>query len=325
MSALSPLVDQTRNASRKLVRELGFMGATLAGSDLPPSAVHALIELDLHAPLTAAQLGKSLNLEKSSVSRLLAKLIERGDIQETPNPTDAREKHLGLTAQGGKQVAALHAFGSAQVEQALRLLAPRQQSQVVDGLRSYGQALEACRLGHPRIATAAPAVQRGYRPGMIGRITELHALYYAHLVGFGQYFERQVATGLAEFSERLEHPDNGVWLAMLDEQIVGSIAIDLGAPAAPAEGTDKVAHLRWFILDDAARGSGTGRRLLEAALEHCDRVGARSCYLWTFSGLDAARHLYEAFGFRLVEEQPAAQWGKTVLEQKFERRHPDLG
>ncbi|OLF53633.1 helix-turn-helix domain-containing GNAT family N-acetyltransferase [Pseudomonas chlororaphis] len=325
MSSPSPLVDQTRNASRKLVRELGFMGATLAGSDLAPSAVHALIELDLHAPLTAAQLGKTLNLEKSSISRLLAKLIDRGDLQESPSPADAREKHLGLTAQGRKQVAALHAFGSAQVAQALRLLAPRQQSQVVDGLRSYGRALEACRLGQSRIDAVTPAVQRGYRPGMIGRITELHALYYARLVGFGQFFEKQVAAGLAEFSERLEHPDNGVWLALLDEQIVGSIAIDLGAPAAPADGADKVAHLRWFILDDAARGSGTGRRLLEAALEHCDRVGATYCYLWTFSGLDAARHLYEAFGFRLVEEQSAAQWGKTVLEQRFERRHPGLG
>lgn len=322
MSSQSPLVDQIRNASRKLVRELGFMGNTLAGSDLPPSAVHALIELDLYAPLTAAQLGKTLNLEKSSVSRLLAKLIERGDIQESPSPTDAREKHLGLTAQGRKQVAALHAFGSAQVEQALRLLPSFEQNRVVAGLRGYGQALEACRLGQPRIASALPAVQRGYRPGMIGRITELHAQYYARLVGFGQFFEQRVAAGLAEFSARLDQPDNGIWLAVLDEQIVGSIAIDLGG-GPDHEQTDRIAHLRWFILDEAARGTGTGRLLLETALAHCDRVGARSCYLWTFSGLDAARHLYEAFGFHLVEEQPAAQWGKTVLEQRFERRHPD--
>ncbi|AKA24157.1 helix-turn-helix domain-containing GNAT family N-acetyltransferase [Pseudomonas chlororaphis] len=321
MSSQSPLVDQIRNASRKLVRELGFMGNTLAGSDLPPSAVHALIELDLYAPLTAAQLGKTLNLEKSSVSRLLAKLIERGDIQESPSPTDAREKHLGLTAQGRKQVAALHAFGSAQVEQALRLLPSFEQNRVVAGLRGYGQALEACRLGQPRIASALPAVQRGYRPGMIGRITELHAQYYARLVGFGQFFEQRVAAGLAEFSARLDQPDNGIWLAVLDEQIVGSIAIDLGG-GPDHEQTDRIAHLRWFILDEAARGTGTGRLLLETALAHCDRVGARSCYLWTFSGLDAARHLYEAFGFQLVEEQPAAQWGKTVLEQRFERRHP---
>ena len=47
----SPPRDQTirqlRELSRKLVRELGFMRSTLAGSDLAPSAVHALIEIGL--------------------------------------------------------------------------------------------------------------------------------------------------------------------------------------------------------------------------------------------------------------------------------------
>ena len=41
--------DQTirdlREFSRKLVRELGFMRASLADSDLAPSAVHAIIEI----------------------------------------------------------------------------------------------------------------------------------------------------------------------------------------------------------------------------------------------------------------------------------------
>ena len=33
----------------------------------------------------------------------------------------------------------------------------------------------------------------GYRPGCIGRIAELHALYYASTVGFGVAFEAKVA------------------------------------------------------------------------------------------------------------------------------------
>jgi hypothetical protein len=40
-------------------------------------------------------------------------------------------------------------------------------------------------------------------------------------------------------------------------------------------------------------------------------------YLWTFAGLDAARHLYEKFGFRLAQEQIGEQWGAKVNEQKF--------
>ncbi len=42
-------------------------------------------------------------------------------------------------------------------------------------------------------------------------------------------------------------------------------------------------------------------------------------HLWTFRGLDAARRLYEANGFALVEEQPGRQWGEEVIEQRFVR------
>jgi hypothetical protein len=42
----------------------------------------------------------------------------------------------------------------------------------------------------------------------------------------------------------------------------------------------------------------------------------------TFEGLDAARHLYEAAGFRLLAQAPGAQWGRVVNEQRFERTRP---
>jgi hypothetical protein len=41
-------------------------------------------------------------------------------------------------------------------------------------------------------------------------------------------------------------------------------------------------------------------------------------YLWTFEGLNAARHLYEKFGFRLAFQQRGTQWGAEVNEQRFE-------
>ena len=33
------------------------------------------------------------------------------------------------------------------------------------------------------------------------------------------------------------------------------------------------AKIRWFIVDDAIRGNGVGRKLLHAALEHCREIG----------------------------------------------------
>ena len=56
--------------------------------------------------------------------------------------------------------------------------------------------------------------------------------------------------------------------------------------------------------------------------EFCDRRKFAETHPWTFRGLDAARHLYEAHGFVLAEERSGKQWGKTVMEQRFVRRRP---
>lgn len=155
-------------------------------------------------------------------------------------------------------------------------------------------------------------VSEGYVPGCIGRIAQLHAEYYAATHGFGVAFEAKVARELAEFCLAYTPGRDAIWLAR-DGGIQGSVIID-GSHAA----TDG-AHLRWFIASDRVRGTGAGRLLLARALEFADACGYASVYLWTFSGLHAARHLYESHGFRLVHESPGAQWGTVVREQRFVR------
>lgn len=81
-----------------------------------------------------------------------------------------------------------------------------------------------------------------------------------------------------------------------------------------------VAHLRWFIVDDSIRGSGVGRQLLSSPMDFVDRHAFAETRLWTFDGLDAARHLYEQHGFVMEEEWLGAQWGNEVFEQRFVRR-----
>jgi len=156
-------------------------------------------------------------------------------------------------------------------------------------------------------------VHKGYRPGCIGRVAELHANFYHKTEGFGLVFESRVARELAEFCERYDNERDGLWLAVADETTHGSIVID-GASKDSAG-----AHLRWFITSDTTRGSGIGRKLLEAALDFCDSKNCPLVYLNTFEGLDAARHLYEALGFKLVEQAVGTQWGHEVIEQRFER------
>lgn len=163
------------------------------------------------------------------------------------------------------------------------------------------------------ITSPLPTLHKGYLPGAIGRIVELHARYYSELAGFGLSFESRVARELCEFCERYEDERDGLWLASLDGKIEGAIAID-GFRAA-----EEGAHLRWFIVSDRLRGTGVGTALLAAAMEFCRARRYQQVQLWTFEGLDAARHLYEKFGFRLAYQQRGTQWGTEVNEQRFER------
>ena len=152
----------------------------------------------------------------------------------------------------------------------------------------------------------------GYIPGAIGRIAEIHGTYYHKHWGFDLFFESKVAIELSEFLRRFNEATDGFWIASVGKKIVGSIAID------GVHYDSKGAHLRWFIVAPESQGHGIGKKLLEEAIEFCRKKRFGRVYLWTFAGLDPARHLYEKFGFRLCEEHEGERWGKAVTEQKFE-------
>ena len=156
-----------------------------------------------------------------------------------------------------------------------------------------------------------PVIRRGYSPGLLGRIVQLHASYYSKKVSFGLEFEALVACDIAAFLARIDRSMNATWFVENNGEIAGGISIDgedLGAD---------IGHIRWFIVDGTIRGAGFGNGLMEAAMGFVREQGFKEVHLWTFDGLKAARALYEKHGFALVEENSGQKWGKEVLEQKF--------
>jgi len=155
-------------------------------------------------------------------------------------------------------------------------------------------------------------IEKGYVPGSIGRVAELHGNYYHKNWHFTAFFEAKVATEIAEFIGRYNTAQDGFWTASIGGRVEGSITID--GIHANKEGV----HLRWFIVSDILRGKGAGNWLMNEALDFCREKRYKRVYLWTFEGLDAARHLYEKNGFTLVKEFIGDQWGTQVREQRFE-------
>ncbi len=152
----------------------------------------------------------------------------------------------------------------------------------------------------------------GYTPGIIGRVTELHAKYYAENWNFGHFFEGKVASELSDFLTNYNNSRDCIWSLVFDGSIEGSITIDGSSEK------ENNAHLRWFIISEKLRGKGAGKFLMEQLISFCQDAEFESIYLWTFQGLWSARYIYEKFGFRLTEERPGDQWGTIVTEQRFD-------
>ena len=151
----------------------------------------------------------------------------------------------------------------------------------------------------------------GYYPGVIGKITELHAVYYFDNWGFDVSFETQVARELSTFITEFKPNTDGFWAALVNNVFAGSIAID--GSRSDTEG----ARLRWFIVAPEFHGMGIGGALLDQAVQFCRDADLKKVFLWTFRGLDAARTLYERIGFSLSVEKPVHQWGRKIIEEQF--------
>jgi GNAT superfamily N-acetyltransferase len=152
---------------------------------------------------------------------------------------------------------------------------------------------------------------KGYYPGVIGKIIELHAAYYFENWGFDITFETQVGKELSDFISESEEERDGLWVALMGGEFAGSIAID--GRKVHQEG----ARLRWFIVPPQYQGLGIGRESIEKAVTFCRERGHGRIFLWTFEGLRAARALYERTGFRLRTEHRVCQWGQNITEQMF--------
>jgi uncharacterized protein YhfF/ribosomal protein S18 acetylase RimI-like enzyme len=149
-------------------------------------------------------------------------------------------------------------------------------------------------------------------PGALAASVALQTQYYAREHGFGVHFESGRLADVAEFLARYDVRRDGVWVVVDGGAVHGTVVIDGGSGGAP-----DTAQLRWFVVGDALRGRGFGRRLLRAAMDFA-AARYRRVVLGTFAGLDAARHLYEAAGFACTLERRSMQWGPEVTEQQWE-------
>jgi GNAT superfamily N-acetyltransferase len=138
-------------------------------------------------------------------------------------------------------------------------------------------------------------IHRGYEPGLIGWVSELHGRYYATAWGVGAGFEMMLTREFCDFVEHYDAENDLLLSAYIDGVLAGSISI-LGNRGPQG------AQLRFFLVDPQYHGRGAGKALLNEALSWCRAHDFRKVFLWTVNHLLQSRGLYERAGFRVTEQ-----------------------
>lgn len=81
---------------------------------------------------------------------------------------------------------------------------------------------------------------------------------------------------------------------------------------------NNTAQFRFFLIEPELRGLGAGHMLFDKTIDFCREKGYKHVFLWTFSTLIAARHLYKTKGFNITETHENNEWGTEVLEERWD-------
>lgn len=154
---------------------------------------------------------------------------------------------------------------------------------------------------------------RTHRMGDLGWAIQRHADLYRDEYDYLPVFEEYVVQTFARFTEKFDPARDRMWVAELDGQRVGMVAIHHDPDRA---GWCK---FRWFFVEKEARGHGIGSLLMRTALDFARSAGYKGIWLWTVDDLVEARRQYEKVGFMLMhtEAQPC-EWAPWGREQRWE-------
>jgi DNA-binding MarR family transcriptional regulator/N-acetylglutamate synthase-like GNAT family acetyltransferase len=299
-----PRVDVVRRFNRFYTRRIGALRAGLLDSPFPLAEARLLYELAHRSHPTAAELARDLGLDAGYLSRMLRGLERRRLITRSRSASDARQSLLALTATGRRAAATLDARSSAEVRAMLGKLPDAGQRRLVEAMGDVERLLGAAP------GPSAPYLLRPHQPGDMGWVVHRHGALYAQEYGWDERFEALVANIVAKFIDDFDPQRERCWIAERDGGIVGAVFLIAKSPT--------VAQLRMLYVEPAARGLGIGKRLVDECERFAREKGYRKIVLWTNSCLHAARHIYEAAGYRLVAEEPHHSFGHRLVGQTWE-------
>ncbi|MEN7344087.1 MAG: helix-turn-helix domain-containing GNAT family N-acetyltransferase [Pseudomonadota bacterium] len=277
-------VAEIRAHSRAMVRELDVLDSQHCFGRYSLSECHLLTELESMGEASAGELSERLVLEKSTISRMVQRLIDHGEILMRSDQSDRRKKRLRLSAAGRKATAALHAHSNHRVGEALSFLPDSDRALIIGGLSAYAKALRYARVASDY--TIRPITRRD-NPSVAAIIRDVMTEHGAVGSGFS-INDPEVDDMFGAY-----HDDRAAFFVIEhDGELLGC-----GGIAPLIDGDEDTCELRKMYFLSDLRGKGLGARLLGHALNAARDAGFKRCYLETLDSMGQARRLYSKFGF----------------------------
>ena len=291
-------VAAVRRFNRFYTRAIGVLDRGHLGGPYTLAESRVLYEIASRDGVTPKAIIAETGLDAAYLSRIVKRFERDGLVVRTTSDTDRRSILLRPTPSGLETYAGLHARTVARVEG------------LVGGLSADEQLRLAGALGEAESLLQAPQPTRGYRLrphrlGDIGWVIQRHGLVYNQQFGWDERFEATCAQICGEIFVGFNPEREGSWIAERDGQNIGCVFLQ--------DAGDNIAKLRLLLVEPSARGLGLGRRLVDECVSFARATGYGEITLWTQSILTAARAIYGAVGFELVDSWPNRDFGGLGL------------
>jgi GNAT superfamily N-acetyltransferase len=156
-----------------------------------------------------------------------------------------------------------------------------------------------------------PLVRLATQPGDLGWMVMAHGEVYAGEFGWDTDFEVLVARIVADFATDHDPDREAAWVAEVDGRRVGCVLCVAGPDV------DSEARLRILLVAPVGRGAGIGSQLVATCVNFAREAGYGRLTLWTNDVLVAARRIYEAAGFTLVDQEAHHSFGHDLVGQHW--------
>ena len=132
-----------RENARLLIRRLGLLEKDSVGCCcITMPQCHVIVELGRHNALSVNDLAQLLNLDKSSVSKTVDKLVNNGLLNRVPSLEDRRYVVLTLSQEGHADYEDIEARMDTHFEKILQAIPAEKHEQVIESLDLFTTALK---------------------------------------------------------------------------------------------------------------------------------------------------------------------------------------